>query len=358
MKKMINKACLELCRKVKGFTPVELAIVIGMGAFLAATLIFMATSPKQMAQLPPVNVNVNGNEVARTTSTFAQETCTNNGTGIIVVPTECPTIQAAVDAAVPGNKIMVQPGNYYGAWIKTNDIEIIGAGGNVNVSAGSEHNTFLIASPVGDVVSGVKISGLTITSPDNSDMRGITLENVIDVVISHNKFVNVPIIIDEYGMRNSEITYNEAIVSLGAFPWAWMINIHGGFQNNLIAFNDFTVLGECPGWAWFCQLWAGPIMSWGSAGYGGMTGNKFVHNKFSGSQPAMNLWVDDGGFIGNYIGFNDFRDSAGLAVSWDKDLFMSNNSLDFNQYPAGEDIIEYDSRELPAEASKFRPVMD
>jgi cysteine-rich repeat protein len=50
MKKMINK--------LKGFTPAELAIVVCLGAFLAAAFIFMANSPKQMAQLPPINVNV------------------------------------------------------------------------------------------------------------------------------------------------------------------------------------------------------------------------------------------------------------------------------------------------------------
>lgn len=42
----------------KGFTPAELAIVVGIGALVAATLIFTVTAPPQMAQMPDINVNI------------------------------------------------------------------------------------------------------------------------------------------------------------------------------------------------------------------------------------------------------------------------------------------------------------
>ena len=48
----------KIIKTVRGFTQVELVILLGIGALVAGSLIFMATKPTQMAQMPPVNINV------------------------------------------------------------------------------------------------------------------------------------------------------------------------------------------------------------------------------------------------------------------------------------------------------------
>jgi len=50
-KKLLNKV-------QRGFSPVELVIVVGIGALAAAAFIFTVTSPSRMAELPPINVNM------------------------------------------------------------------------------------------------------------------------------------------------------------------------------------------------------------------------------------------------------------------------------------------------------------
>lgn len=49
----------KIINKVRGFSPVELVIMVGFGALAAAALIFLATSPQYMASQPTdVNVNI------------------------------------------------------------------------------------------------------------------------------------------------------------------------------------------------------------------------------------------------------------------------------------------------------------
>lgn len=60
---MINK----ILKTIRGFSPVELVIMVGFGALAAAALIYLATTPHYMAQ-QPVNVKINvdsGSTVAR-----------------------------------------------------------------------------------------------------------------------------------------------------------------------------------------------------------------------------------------------------------------------------------------------------
>ncbi len=42
----------------KGFTPLELLLVVGISAVVAGLFVFTANSPSNMAGLPPINVNV------------------------------------------------------------------------------------------------------------------------------------------------------------------------------------------------------------------------------------------------------------------------------------------------------------
>lgn len=55
---------------------------------------------------------------------------------VIHVPADEPTIQAAVDAAVSGDTIMVAPGEYAGAWIEKT-VKIIGSGPDTRITTGT-----------------------------------------------------------------------------------------------------------------------------------------------------------------------------------------------------------------------------
>ena len=55
---------------------------------------------------------------------------------VLLVPNQYPTIQGAVDAAAPGDKIMVGPGDYAGAHI-TRPVELKGSGPTTRITSGS-----------------------------------------------------------------------------------------------------------------------------------------------------------------------------------------------------------------------------
>ena len=86
----------------------------------------------------------------------------------IIVPDEYPTIQAAVDVALPGDRIIVKNGVYEGSVVITGDknsIKVIARGNNVVLDGSG-----LLLSPIGftleDNASNVKIKGFRITNYD------------------------------------------------------------------------------------------------------------------------------------------------------------------------------------------------
>lgn len=85
----------KIIKKVQGFTPVELVLVVGLGALVAGTLIFMATAPQYMAQ-QPINVNIKLDDVSQQPVAMAQ-----GETEIVVVGQNNPAIDiSAVQKAV------------------------------------------------------------------------------------------------------------------------------------------------------------------------------------------------------------------------------------------------------------------
>lgn len=105
--KMIKK----LFKKKQGFKPVELILMVGFAALTAGALIYLGTTPKYMSsssqpQDVNVNIKVDAASASRQPSAKAQMST-------ITVPTDYPTIAAAVEAASDGDTIMIEPGTYY-----------------------------------------------------------------------------------------------------------------------------------------------------------------------------------------------------------------------------------------------------
>jgi hypothetical protein len=97
-------------------------------------------------------------------------------TANLFVPDQHPTIQAAVDAASPGDRILVGPGNYAGAiidkWVK-----ISGAGNETVITEGFQPGRFWTAFRIVSGADKTEISDLTIamSGPPDVMMTGIDI---------------------------------------------------------------------------------------------------------------------------------------------------------------------------------------
>ena len=116
---------------------------------------------------------------------------TLSSSSVIRVPEDYPTIQKAINAAKPGDTILVSPGIYYESIVIDKPISLIGE---------SRENTFIMGSEVGKRGEGgviisissvtVKVSGFRIGDPEVPHMFGIVLENSTKSVISNNIIFN------------------------------------------------------------------------------------------------------------------------------------------------------------------------
>lgn len=118
----------KMIKKVQGFTPVELVLVVGLGALIAGALVFMATAPQYMAGQPiNVNIKLDGVTASRTPVAMAKQ----EEAETVVVGQNNPAIDVGeVQAAVNNGGTVLLKGTFdFGAEGSVeirNDVEILG----------------------------------------------------------------------------------------------------------------------------------------------------------------------------------------------------------------------------------------
>ena len=82
---------------------------------------------------------------------------------IIHVPGDYPTIQEAIDAANPGDIVMVAPGVYYEEITLKADVDVIGAGEGLSIIDGGGDYGDVVTAVGGSITSNTKFQGFTVT---------------------------------------------------------------------------------------------------------------------------------------------------------------------------------------------------
>jgi hypothetical protein len=165
---MINK----ILKTVRGFTPVELVIMVSFAALSAGALIYLATTPHYTASTQPVNVNIklDSATASSTPSAKAQSTCGTNvvanslgGYDVTPVgfPADVTNVQCAIDNSAGGTVVLkagtfdfgdkatleaTKP-NRIGTVFVTNDVDIKGekdASGNLLTTVKNGYRSFSI----------------------------------------------------------------------------------------------------------------------------------------------------------------------------------------------------------------------
>ncbi|MBA7580204.1 hypothetical protein ES708_22095 [subsurface metagenome] len=195
--------------------------------------------------------------------------------GVLNVPNDYPTIQKAIDAASNGDKIIVGPGEWFGA-VVDKAVEIRGAGGAVIVDGPERLPDVKLGFRV--TTDGVTISHFTFEVALPVYTYGGE-DKVNDVTVEHNVMINPVQGITNWGGSRWVIRYN-IITGLWGYPTGGGIGILVGgalidpvdpARDNLVAFNKITAdfngqLGHS--FAGICLY----------TKRGEITGNKVVHN--------------------------------------------------------------------------------
>jgi len=223
--------------------------------------------------------------------------------GTIYVPAEFATIQGAVNASSPGDRIIVAQGTYNESVVVEKSLTLLGqSSGTTIIDARSRGPGINITG-----TSAVTISGFTIRDTDFLD-SGILVASSTNVTIENN-------IVEASTQSNGTylVDSNNVIIKANNFTGnLWGINIQGGF-GNLIQDNNSTR---------------------NSIGVGifASTGNKIVDNEFRYEQTGVDV---NYGSTGNILARNDIsNDTFGIRIQSSSINLIRENNIDFNNQQA------------------------
>ncbi len=230
------------------------------------------------------------------------------GSSTIYVPQQYPTIQRAVDAANPGDTIIVSPspsGTYPGNITISKSLTLAGTSSSSVIINGSNTNSGIIIN----ATSGVSISQITIVDPDSAG-NGISILSSLDVSITG-------------------IIVSSSLSGTGAFG-VWLSN-----SNNVVLSHD-TIGGNLYGVAvqggFSNSIRANNLTGNRAADVfmNATTGNQVKGNILAKSQIGIDLLQGSNGNVVTNNTVVDRNSLAGIFISGSSNNQFTSNDIDFN----------------------------
>ncbi len=218
---------------------------------------------------------------------------------IIYVPSNYSTIQAAINAASPGDIINVSSGTYSGSIIVNKSLTLIGQDPSTTVIRGTTEETYVILCLN---VDNVKISSFTITG----SIKGINLTNSNHNIISGNNITGN----SQYGifLRNSSDNYVNGNTVL--YNGQRGIYLRESSNRNIVNNNSVSHHGE---WGIYIYRSRQNIVS-----------NNTISNNVD--RGVYMIESDNNTFNGNTILDNAY----GISIRDSKNLILRNNNMTSN----------------------------
>src|SRR5512140_2236533 len=250
---------------------------------------------------------------------------------VLLVPQQYSTIQSAVDAAQPGDKIIVGPGDYAGAVIRK-PMQLFGAGVNTRINQGTPENGnagFIISLKQQDVSEpGVSIRQFGFESlpfPDQSGMfvgvsaRPAGIETSVashfNIDVSHNVFRGGYYAVYLLNCNRCTVSHNEIYETMTPIMvWA----ASDVSSDSTIAQNSIqSAVQGTAAYDWMpVGIWLNAILR-GTLKNTQVIQNQIVRTGGSSESPYYAVYLKQvtANVTGSYIGLNDFRGSdAGAFV--------------------------------------------
>jgi len=264
------------------------------------------------------------------------------------------TIQAAVDVAQAGDRILVASGEYAGAQVNK-AVEIRGTGATRIVTGPPHPSGLTFGFLIGALANGAGGDGVTIAQLTFAETVELPVysKGANDVTVSHNLFLNAYQGITNRGGSRWNISHNtfqDLRASDGGGIAIMVGDGRGGaVQDNVVAYNHISgtlhvSAGDGGGYSGTgIALFADFRFNFGQTGASSIAGNRVVNNSVSvvSDNPTLvdvvgfdlQVGVDDGGepsdYFGvihdNVIGFNDFKGMAQKIQLTPTDLGATNS---------------------------------